>query len=366
MALGAMLAGASCGDGGSAPVKQSINRIPIPDNPFKPHELETTIGNLIMALDKAEPQQLQLSVVLKYLSGYWEPVRTGTSRAFGELAVNGVVSAPTDDTEAERTARQIQILENQRMSGYKGFGIAPNEAPVADQINAAVDSGIPVITIDSDLPDSKRQLYVGTLNAEAGKTAAQTLLGMMTTTPSGTVVLLGHDTADDWPDGYQRTMGAKTTLEAAGYTVIIRRATWTPDGPAMDTDAMTAALQTASPPPVGMIGLFSNAFLCGDAAIAAGLTAADVKIVGFDFEAGTLAHMQNGVIQATHVQRQYYMGYFLPYLLYSINVLGLDKTKTIIAPQMVDDSRFNTGLDVVRADQLDQYNAYLDTLGIGG
>ena len=34
-------------------------------------------------------------------------------------------------------------------------------------------------------------------------------------------------------------------------------------------------------------------------------------------------------------------------------------------PQMVDGSRFNTGLDVVAADQLDQYNAFLDTLGIG-
>jgi hypothetical protein len=32
---------------------------------------------------------------------------------------------------------------------------------------------------------------------------------------------------------------------------------------------------------------------------------------------------------------------------------------------MVDDHQLNTGLDVVPADQLDEYSAYLDSLGIG-
>src|SRR6185295_664428 len=204
LALGLGLAAAACGDGNTT-TKKSINRIPIPDNMFKPVALETTIGNLITELDKTEPQQLQLSVILKYLSGYWEPVRTGTTRAFGELGVNGVISAPTEDTDEERTARQIQILESERMGNYKGFGLAPNGATVADQSNAAVDAGIPFVTMDSDLADSKRQLYIGTLNGEAGKTAGQTLLSLMGSASSGTVIVLGHDTADDWPDGYQRT-----------------------------------------------------------------------------------------------------------------------------------------------------------------
>jgi hypothetical protein len=38
----------------------------------------------------------------------------------------------------------------------------------------------------------------------------------------------------------------------------------------------------------------------------------------------------------------------------------------ILAPQMVDETRFNAGIDVVRSDQVDDYNAYLDSIGIGG
>ena len=32
---------------------------------------------------------------------------------------------------------------------------------------------------------------------------------------------------------------------------------------------------------------------------------------------------------------------------------------------MVDSFQFDTGLDVVRAEQLDAYSAYLDSLGVG-
>jgi ribose transport system substrate-binding protein len=56
----------------------------------------------------------------------------------------------------------------------------------------------------------------------------------------------------------------------------------------------------------------------------------------------------------------------LPYVLYSMKVLGMDKTRDILAPEMVDETSFNMGIDVVRNDQVDEYNTYLDSLGIGG
>jgi ribose transport system substrate-binding protein len=76
--------------------------------------------------------------------------------------------------------------------------------------------------------------------------------------------------------------------------------------------------------------------------------------------------MDAGMIKATHAQRQYYMGYLTPYLLYGMNVLGKDKVKDILGSHMVDEHRFNSGLDVVGANQLDDYYSFLDNLGIGG
>jgi ribose transport system substrate-binding protein len=52
----------------------------------------------------------------------------------------------------------------------------------------------------------------------------------------------------------------------------------------------------------------------------------------------------------------------VPYILYGIKNLGLDATRGVLAPRMVDDSRFNLGLDVVTADKIDAYNDFLDII----
>jgi ribose transport system substrate-binding protein len=357
------LSGCSAEDAG--PEKKVVTRVVVPDNAFKPAALDDTIDELIDALAETEPQQLQLGVVLKTLTGYWEPVKVGANRAFGELDVSGVVLAPAEGNEEESRQRQILLLDERQGADYDGFGIAPVAEVVQPSIDAMVDSGVPVITIDSDLVSSKRQLYIGTLNYEAGQTAAGTLSDMLPS-DGGTIVILGHEIEAEWPDGFRRTQGAKDVLEGKGYTVVIRQATWTEQGEIDDIEFMTTALEDADPPPVGMLSMFSPTFRCARAAEAAGLSGDDLAIVGFDFEPETLDYMHQGLIKATHAQRQYYMGYLVPYVLYSMKALGTEQTMDIIKPHMADESRFNAGLDVVHADQVDEYNAFLDSLGIGG
>jgi ribose transport system substrate-binding protein len=116
---------------------------------------------------------------------------------------------------------------------------------------------------------------------------------------------------------------------------------------------------------VGMMGVFSNAYRCAVAAEAVGKTGDEIAIAAFDFEPKTVEFMRSGMIKATHAQRQYYMGYLTPYVLYGFKALGKEATKAILRPQMVDDFRFNTGLDFIPAAKLDVYYSYLDQLGIG-
>jgi ribose transport system substrate-binding protein len=344
---------------------KAIDRAAAPESPFTPADLENTIDDLVDAISNTKAKSLQFGVVLKTLNEYWEPVDVGASRALSELDVPGEVVAPTEDTEEERTARQIKILQAQRDEGYDGIGIAPMASDLTEQIDKAVEEGIAVVTFDSDLPDSKRQMYIGTMNKEAGETAANTLLDLMKA-KEGTVILLGHDQKDDWPDGYSRTMGAKDVLEDAGFTVVIRRSTWTDTGEEEDVAALTQMLADADPPAVGMVGLFSNAYRNAMAAEEAEMRADDLTLVAFDFDPKTLAYMESGLIKATHVQRQYYMGYLVPYVLYGFDVLGVKKTKSLLEAHMVDNERFNAGLDVVKGSQIDDYNDFLDSLGIGG
>lgn len=353
----------ACGEEAEAP-KKSITRVEIPENSFKPVELEATIQGLVSEISLAAPEPLQIGVVLKTLVGFWEPVMLGANRAIGELELPGVVVAPTEASPEEALASQLAILSEQRQNGYNALGVAPMTSDVSQEIEAFADTGAPVVTIDGDLAESRRDLYIGTINGEAGETSAQTLLDLMPAT-QGTIILLGHDT-EEWPDGYQRTMGAKGVLEQQGFNTIVKRTTWADGGIALDVAAMKEDIMTADPPVVGMLGLFSAAYRCAMAAEEAGKTGDDITIVGFDFEPETVQYMNSGLIKATHAQRQYYMGYLVPYVLYSVDVLGIDRTRELLAPHMVDANRFNAGLDVVKPDQLDEYNDFLDSLGIGG
>ncbi|WP_433931590.1 sugar ABC transporter substrate-binding protein [Sorangium cellulosum] len=243
------------------------------------------------------------------------------------------------------------------MDGAEAIGITPfGDANVA-ALDVAVAKGVPVVTLDSDLVASKRSIYVGTLSQPAGVKAAHTLLAMLPP-PPGTVVI--HGNADPtWVDGVNRTQGARQAFEEAGYTTVVRQATWSYEGEAEDVAWMKSQIETADPPAVGLIGLFDIAFRCAMAAEAAGKP--DLPVVTFDFHPRTVDYMRQGRIKATHIQRQYYQGYFVPYVLHAIKNIGLQATREVLAQQMVDGSRFNLGLDVVTADKVD---AYSDFLGI--
>jgi ribose transport system substrate-binding protein len=361
---GLALALSACGSNDDVGAKKSVIRVEIPESEFKPVQLEETIDTLVKEIAKTEPKELQLGVVLKDLTGYWEPVKVGANRAFGELGVSGVVLAPVEGTSEEKTESQVQLLQERQHAGYDGLGVAPLSTVIQAEIDVFEDEGTPIVTIDSDMPDSKRQLYVGTANYDAGYTSGQTLVGMLPG-GEGTVIILGA--ADpEWLDGYNRTQGAKDAAEAAGYTVVVRQVNWTPELQAEDVDFMAEALMNSDPPAVGMMSMFSPTFLCGRAVEQAGLTGDDITIVGFDFEPETLSYMQAGTIKATHAQRQYYMGYLVPYVLYSLKALGAERTLEILAPEMAEGGRFNSGIDVVRSDQVEDYNSFLDSLGIGG
>jgi ribose transport system substrate-binding protein len=360
--VGLTLGISACGSEDAA-AKKTVTRGPIAQSEFQPSELEKTVNTLVKEIGDTAPVDLNISVVLKQLNNYYLPIQTGASRAMSELNLVGQVVAPQSSAGEEAVNEQNDIMNNGLKSGSNALAVAPFEIGNLPPIDAAVESDVPVVTIDSDLATSKRDLYIGTMNSEAGKTAGTNLTALIKEN-SGTVILLGHDD-EGWPDGYDRTMGAKNVLESAGFTVVIRRTDWSETGLDADLEFLTAAITDADPPVVGMMGMFSNAYRCAMAAEKVGKTGDEIAIAAFDFEPATVEFMRSGMIKATHAQRQYYMGYMTPYVLYGFKALGKEATKAILSPQMVGEFRFNTGLDVIPAAKLDEYYSYLDQLGIG-
>jgi ribose transport system substrate-binding protein len=107
-----------------------------------------------------------------------------------------------------------------RIAKLKPSGIPVSAADptlMAPDIDAAVDAGIPVITVDSDSPLSKRLTFVGTNNYEAGLMGGRLVSKLLQ--GKGSVVML--------------TMPGQTNLEERlpGYQVCVRRAAGGEDYP---------------------------------------------------------------------------------------------------------------------------------------
>ncbi|WP_437829121.1 substrate-binding domain-containing protein [Sorangium sp. So ce1153] len=338
-----------------------ITRAQTPASEFVPVELEATVDHLVARINENELQPMQMVVLLKNLGAFFTPIATGASRAMGELGVTGNVLGPTEQTDDPLSTQELQ---NQQMAeaaanGAKGIGVSPFNDVNAAGIDKAAEQGVHVVTFDTDLATSKRSIYVGTLNRSAGATAGETLLKMLPPAP-GTVVIHGN-VGTDWVDGFERTEGARDVLAKAGYATVVSQVFFFGGGDADDVAWMTSQMQAANPPVVGMLGLFNLSYRCAMAAEAVGKP--ELPVVAFDFDPKTVDYMRQGRIKATHIQRQYYEGYLVPYILYGINSIGLDATKAILAPQMSDEFRFNIGVDMVPWDKVDAYNDFLDSIG---
>ncbi|KYF58841.1 sugar ABC transporter [Sorangium cellulosum] len=361
-ALGLTLMTAACGSGPSGAGEEAtpIRRIPSPHNEFTPVELEALLDALVTELNDHPAQPMQLAIVLKDATGFWAPVVTAANRAMGDLGVTGNVIgpiAPSADSGEDENLQNQQIGQAVA-DGAEGLGVAPFNDMQTDAVNDAVAKGVPVVTLDTDVASSSRALFVGTHDDVAGATAGNTLLAMLPPPPA-TVIIHGNQ-YPLWSNGFARTQGARGVLEAAGYDVLVRQSIWNDDDEAADVGWMKTLIETADPPVAGMIGLFNISYRCAMAAEAAGKP--ELPIVAFDFDPKTVDYMRQGRIKATHVQRQYYEGYLVPYILYGIKSIGLDATRRILAPHMVDDTHVDTGLDVVPADRIDAYNDFLDSI----
>jgi ribose transport system substrate-binding protein len=103
---------------------------------------------------------------------YWKAAGAGFSNAAAQMKVRADFTGPqTYDPKAERDALDAAVQK-------KATGIllaVTDPALLKDSIDKAVAAGVPVITIDSDAPSSKRLFFIGTNNYQAGFTGGQRL-----------------------------------------------------------------------------------------------------------------------------------------------------------------------------------------------
>lgn len=104
---------------------------------------------------------------------YWAKVKKGMTAAAAKLGVQAVFDGPTSTD----LARQIEIVEGYIARHVSGIAISPNDpVGIEEVIRKAIRRDIPVVTFDSDSPASEREMYIGTVNREAGREAGRALV----------------------------------------------------------------------------------------------------------------------------------------------------------------------------------------------
>jgi ribose transport system substrate-binding protein len=116
---------------------------------------------------------------------YWQEAQAGFMSAANELGVKADFSGP-ESYSPEQEVAAFQKAVNQHPAGILVSAARPEL--FKDAIDAAVKSGIPVICVDSDSPESARVLFVGTDNYQAGLESGKRIAELLHGT--GRVVLI--------------------------------------------------------------------------------------------------------------------------------------------------------------------------------
>ncbi|HEX6805414.1 MAG TPA: substrate-binding domain-containing protein [Terriglobales bacterium] len=231
---------------------------------------------------------------------YWQSANAGFVHAASQLQVNAVFDGPTTyDPAGERDALNRAIQK--KPTGILISVADPNV--LKDGIDSAIAAGIPVITMDSDAPASKRLFFVGTNNYQAGVAGGKRLIQELK--GKGTVVVF---TMPEQPNLNERLRGYKDTLESSPQIKLVHIVDIKGD-PRIAFDTTTQFLANDKKDHI-------DAFVCLEALsgreVATVLDENAIKgktIIAMDTDPDTLRYIQKGVIAATISQKPFTMAY---------------------------------------------------------
>ncbi|HEO8419683.1 TPA: sugar-binding protein [Yersinia enterocolitica] len=103
---------------------------------------------------------------------YWRLVGAGAKKA----ALDNDVFVEYEGPKRSNPEEQLKLLDMAIQAKVDGIIVQALNDTFTPLINKAVKEGIPVITIDTDAPESLRNAYIGTDNYLAGQLAGQTLV----------------------------------------------------------------------------------------------------------------------------------------------------------------------------------------------
>ena len=131
--------------------------------------------------DKGQSEEVKsykFGIIYTANNYFWDKVGDGGKARAEEYNETGKYDITVYATGPQTTgaAGQIQLLEDMISQGYDGIIISASDTTaLLPSIDKAADLGIPVVCMDTEVPDSKRLCFVGTDNYNFGVAVAEEL-----------------------------------------------------------------------------------------------------------------------------------------------------------------------------------------------
>jgi ribose transport system substrate-binding protein len=290
----------------------------------------------------AGPKIVKLAFVTNNASEFWKFAQAGIRKYEVESKVQIDVKMPSTGT----TAEQNQILENLASQGYDAIAVSPiapaDQVPLLDKVTTKTK----LITFDSDAPKSKRLLYIGTNNFEAGKALGAEIVKLL---PNGgkMAVFVGTLSADN---ARERLQGIEAAIAGKKIEIVDKREDNTDRAKARSNveDIVNAHRD---------LNLVAGLWSYNGPAIVAALEAlgkkGKIQAAVFDEEDQTLQGIQNDTVAVTVVQKPFQFGYLSSKWMHEL-ATKQEAMAAIPATKVID-----TGVEVITRANVADFRARL-------
>ncbi|MBZ5514480.1 MAG: substrate-binding domain-containing protein [Acidobacteriia bacterium] len=231
---------------------------------------------------------------------YWQEAQAGFEDSGRGLGVRVDFTGPTTYSPEE----QLAAFREAVAAHPSGIAVAPTRSELfRKDIDDAVQAGIPVICVDSDAPESRRILFIGTDNVHAGNQSGRRLAEILK--GKGQIALI---TVPGQFNQEERRQGVDAVFQKYPDIKIVKTIDDRGD-PRIANDGISAMLEKKEK---------LDGILCLEAAGGPGAAEAlhrldmdgKIPIVAMDKSPETLDWISRGSISATVAQKSYTMAFY--------------------------------------------------------
>ncbi|HEC60973.1 MAG TPA: LacI family DNA-binding transcriptional regulator [bacterium] len=247
----------------------------------------------------------------------WKKVKQG-AKSFLSVLDGRVVNIKWHQTSVHDAVKEQEIMKSVLADAVDGIGIAPADPEILRTlIDEAVETDIPVVTLNTDSPKSRRLCYVGQDPIRAGRIAGE-LMGKFLVGKGKVIVItafanvLVHKLRID---GFRQELAASfpeiqivgiyedRDSSAKAYSIVKKIL--------LQKEDIQAIYLTTGNGPAGVGRALKEAQKCGS-----------IKVICFDFFPETIDMLKDGTVSAAIGEDPYGQGYQTIKILYEFIVDG--------------------------------------------